>query len=92
MAANLYQRGEMWWARVKIAGKVHRFSTGQTEREKAERYVNVLVPLLHECNRLGLRFRVGREGLFQMAKRIEAAWIRIERLLSKMRDRGFLGT
>jgi len=90
--ANLYQRGEIWWARVQAGGKVHRISTGQTEREKAERYVSVLVPLLYECVRLGLKVRVGREGLFQMAKRVEAAWIRIERLLAKMRDRGFLGT
>ena len=90
--AGLYQRGSVWWMRVQVRGKVHRISTGQTEREKAERYVRVLVPLLHECARLGLRVRLGREGLFQMAKRIESAWIRLERLLAKMRDRGFLGT
>jgi len=90
--AGLYQRGSMWWARVRVGKKTHRFSTGLTDQGKAEKYLKALVPLIHECLRLGIRVRPGREGLFQLAKRIEAAWIQIERLLAKMRDRGFLGT
>jgi len=90
--AGLYQRGEMWWARVRAGGKVYRFSTGLTDKKKAEKYLKSLVPLMHECIRLGIRMRPGREGLFQLAKRIEAAWIKVEQLLAKMRERGFLGT
>ena len=90
--AGIYQRDSMWWARVRVGKKIHLFSTGLTDQSKAERYLKVLVPLIHECLRLGIRVRPGREGLFQLTKRIESAWIRIERLLSKMRDRGFLGT
>lgn len=109
--AALYQRGSVWWARIQIAGRVHRFTTGLRDRKKAKEFLSLLnrfstgiedreragrllrtlIPMLHECRRLGLRVNPAR-GLLILAKEIESAWIRLERLLAKMRDRGFLGT
>lgn len=87
--ALVYRRGDTWWIQLYTDGKQVRFSTGLKKKMKAERFLKSWLPLYQECQRLGIKFKPS-EGLFQMANRIEAAWIRIERLISKMRDRGFL--
>jgi len=87
--ASVFQRGDTWWIRLYADGRDIRFSTGLKEEDRAKRYLRSWLPLYQECQRLGIKL-VPKEGLFQMAKRIESAWIRIERLIAQMRERGFL--
>jgi len=89
--ANLYQRNDsaVWWVQFHEGGEQFRFSTGLTDRDRAARFMSIYLPMLRECRRLGIRCKPS-DGLLTIAKRIEVAWIQVERLVEKLRQRGFL--
>ena len=35
---SLYIRGNIWWSRIKVCGKVYQFSTKQTSKKAAQKW------------------------------------------------------
>ena len=54
MPANLYKRGEIWWARFKVSGVEYRVSLRTRVRSDAERYLKIRRKEIEEEARYGI--------------------------------------